>query len=370
MAIVPVLIKAKEGQSVVETYAFLDSGSNTSFCTESLLEKLNAKGKQTKLTLRTLQGEENSAECSPVSLQISDLHQENTVKLPEVYSRSNLPIPAEAIATQQDVNRWPHLKGVKMPKIEAEIGLLIGSNVPLALQPREYIPSENSGPFATRTVLGWVLNSPLGRTAPKSSTAHFIQVEKTLDQQFRDYCNLEFNDTVCESKAMSLNDQRALDIMEDSVKLENGHYEIALPWKTYPPNLRNNRTVAERRLELLKKRLRREPIVHEKYTAFMNDLLSKDYSRKVTSQELAPLGIHWYLPHHPVFNSQKPGNNQGGVRLFSQMPWYLIERPAITGAGPNQLPRWRSLKIQGGADRLDVRYRSDVPSSPSLSKRL
>lgn len=82
MAIVPVLIKTKESQSVVETYAFLASGSNTSFCAESLLEKLNAKGKQTKLTLTTLQGEENSAECSLVSLQISDLLQENTVKVP------------------------------------------------------------------------------------------------------------------------------------------------------------------------------------------------------------------------------------------------------------------------------------------------
>ena len=97
MAIVPVLVKTKESQSVVETYAFLDSGSNTSFCTESLLEKLNTKGGQTKLTLTTLQGEEDSAECSLVSLQISDLHQENTVELPEVYSRSNLPIPAEAL---------------------------------------------------------------------------------------------------------------------------------------------------------------------------------------------------------------------------------------------------------------------------------
>ena len=149
------------------------------------------------------------AECSLVSLVISNLLQENTVELPKVYSRSNLPIPAEAIATQQDF--------------------------PLALRPREFIPSKNGSPFAMRTILGWVLNGPLGRTTPKSWTAHFVQVEKTLDQQFRDYCNLEFNDAVCESKTMSLNDQRALDIMEESVKLENGHHEIALPWKTYPP---------------------------------------------------------------------------------------------------------------------------------------
>lgn len=39
----------------------------------------------------------------------------------------------------------------------------------------------------------------------------------------------------------------------------------------------------------------------------MGDLLEKDYARKVTCLELGPLGTHWHLPHHPVFNPHKPG---------------------------------------------------------------
>ena len=31
--------------------------------------------------------------------------------------------------------------------------------------------------------------------------------------------------------SMSQNDQRALNIMEGTDKLSNGHYEISLPWK-------------------------------------------------------------------------------------------------------------------------------------------
>ena len=283
-------------------------------------------------------------------MQITDLNQENTVELPEVYSRSSLPIPAEAIATQQDVNRWPYLKSVIIPKIEAEIGLLIGSDVPQALQPREFRPSENGGPFATRTALGWVLNGPLGRTAPKSPTANFVEVEKTLDQQFRDYCNLEFNDAVCESRTMSPNDRRALDIMEKCVNLENGHYQIALPWKTYPPNLQNNSAVAERRLELLKKRFRKEPQVHEKYKQFMHDLLSKDYARKVGTRESGPLGTFWYLPHHPVFNPQKPGKirvvfdcsaKYCGTSLNDQ----LLQGPDLTNSLVGVLSRFREEQI-------------------------
>lgn len=36
---------------------------------------------------------------------------------------------------------------------------------------------------------------------------------------------------------MSPNNQRALDIMKETVQLKNSDFEIAVPWKMYPPNL-------------------------------------------------------------------------------------------------------------------------------------
>ena len=143
---------------------------------------------------------------------------------------------------------WPCI-----PHIEAEISLLIGSDVPQSLQPHEIRKSENGGPFATKTVLGWILNGPLGRDTPKSPTVNFsIQVSKTLEEQFHDFANQEFNDSNLNSKAsMSLNDRRVLDTMKETVQLKDSHYEIALPRKTYPSNLVNNRSVAECRQSLL-----------------------------------------------------------------------------------------------------------------------
>ena len=220
LAIIPVRVKAKGQYGTVETYAFLDSGSNTSFCAESLLEKLIVKGTKTKLSLTTLQGENTPTECSLVSLEAFDLSEENVVHLPMVYSRPSLPIPPDAIANQEDVNRWPYLKGIELPRIEAEIGLLIGSDVPEALQPKETRESKNAGPFATRTNLGWVINGPLGRDKPKVPSANFVQAHTTLDQQFQEFCNREFNDLFYDSKpSMSLNHKKALDIMEETVKL-------------------------------------------------------------------------------------------------------------------------------------------------------
>ena len=77
-----------------------------------------------------------------------------------------------------------------------------------------------------------------------------------LNEQFFNYCNMEFDDTVYNSKlSTSQEDKRALDIMNETAKLENGPYEIALPWKTDPLYLDNNKIVAQHRLTLLKKRL-------------------------------------------------------------------------------------------------------------------
>ena len=57
LAIVPVHVKAKKGNKVVATYAFLDSGSNVTFCTEKLMASLNITGRKTSILLKTIGGE-------------------------------------------------------------------------------------------------------------------------------------------------------------------------------------------------------------------------------------------------------------------------------------------------------------------------
>ncbi len=95
-----------------------------------------------------------------------------------------------------------------------------------------------------------------------------------LNQQFKIFCNLEFNDSKLDSKAsMSQNDRKALDIMQNTAKLTKGHYEIALPWKNYPSCLANNKSLAQHRLKLLRRRLEKNDQVLVKYKEFINDLL-------------------------------------------------------------------------------------------------
>lgn len=201
MSIVPVKVKAKGQNQSMQSYAFLDSSSNTSFCTENLLKQLGVSGKKTHLSLTTMQTANEQVLCSSVDLEVSDLNGGNTVELPIVYSRPSLPDSTEAIAKQEDVNRWPHLNGIKLPaNLNAEIGLLIGSDAPRILQPIEVREGKHGGPFATQTVFGWTLNGPLGGKQPKMPTANFIETTADLSKRFEDFCNLEFNDSTYKLK--------------------------------------------------------------------------------------------------------------------------------------------------------------------------
>lgn len=119
---------------------------------------------------------------------------------------------------------------------------------------------------------------------------------------------MEFNDSLLDNeRAMSLEDKRALNIMESTAVLKEGHYEIAMPWRHSPLCLPNNRVLAEHCLKLLQRRLAKDPVLFQKYSTFIDNLLDRAYARKVPDNRLCRSGeATWFLPHHPVFHPKKP----------------------------------------------------------------
>ncbi|KAK3745376.1 hypothetical protein QZH41_001404 [Actinostola sp. cb2023] len=156
LAIVPVKVKAKDKDKVIETYAFLDQGSNTSFCTERLVRRLGAITKPTTLSLTTMDHENFTSESSLVSLEVYDVNETNLIELPIVYSRPKLPVSTKDIPQQTDVDRWSHLAGIKLNSIDAQIDILIRNDVPKAHEPQEVRPS-----CSVRTQLELYLDGPL-----------------------------------------------------------------------------------------------------------------------------------------------------------------------------------------------------------------
>ena len=118
------------------------------------------------------------------------------------------------------------------------------------------------------TLLAWTINSRLGRILSHSiRTSNSIQSHVELDIQLQNFCDMEFNDSQFSiTKTMPKEDRRALKMMEESTKLCDGHYEVALPWRVFPPDLPNNKMLAEHHLCLLRTRLMRDQALNRKYS--------------------------------------------------------------------------------------------------------
>ena len=159
-----------------------------------------------------------------------------------MFSTPNLPVSTRKLATREDIGRWTHLANIKIDRIDEEIELLIGCDVPEVLEPIEIRRSKDGGPYATKTIFGWVVNDPLGRNASTEHITNYLQAtDANLENQFKEFCNMEFaetqdTDTDTDKTTLSREDQRALQVMNESVTLKDGHYEVALPWKKTTPN--------------------------------------------------------------------------------------------------------------------------------------
>ncbi|KAK3754248.1 hypothetical protein QZH41_020147, partial [Actinostola sp. cb2023] len=107
---------------------------------------------------------------------------------------------------------------------------------------------------------------------------------------------------------ISEEDKRAVDILQRTTKMCEGHYETGLLWRKDDLQLPKNKPEAERRMRSLKRKFAREPDLETKYRAVMDGYIAKGHARKLSPEEAAKTGPRtWYLPHFSVTNPNKPG---------------------------------------------------------------
>lgn len=373
LAIVPVRVKAKKGDKVLTCYAFLDPGSNASFCTNKLANNLNLPGTNVNILLTTM-GDQKAVSCKVLpDLEVSSLEGDDFVELTGVFTQKAIPASQENIPTQEDVDRWPHLRGVRIPSIKADIDLLIGTDVAKALEPEEVIRSVNHGPYAIRTALGWTVNGPLrGNIRSWSKDGHpqiqmnrisVARLEELWMQQFK----YDFPENARgEQLEMSKEDQLFMDRVTTSTKLVNGHYSIGLPLKNKEVRMPNNRAMTEQRALNMKKKLQKGQTFREEYVSFMNQVISKGYAVKVPDEELNRSdGKVWFIPHHAVYHPKKHklrvvfdcGASYQGTTLNEQ----LLQGPDMTSSLVGVLTRFRQEPIAVMADVESMFHQVKVP---------
>ena len=94
MCIVPVQIRSTKTSKKVHTYALLDSCSQGTFILDQLANDLGISGRNTSLTIKTLNGKFTSNLTVVEGLKVASVSEDNSEWLPllRTFSRPDLPV--------------------------------------------------------------------------------------------------------------------------------------------------------------------------------------------------------------------------------------------------------------------------------------
>ena len=335
-AIVPVWLSHESTQGERLVYAMLDTQSDTSFLLDKTKEAMGIEGIEVNLLLSTMTLTNESIASEKISgLKVRAFDGTKEICLPPTYTRNIMPANRDHIPTPDIAKDFPHLTDIApymIPLQDCEVGLLIGYDCASALTPRAVITSpDGNGPLQTDlgwSIVGTVESSYHDGAHDPIGISHHVMVQVVPEELQRDghptritFSNqLTVKEEITPSQVIKLmeadfafdkrqkpysrNDMRFLEKMENQVHVsESGHYEMPLPFREETPILPNNRILAEKRLNHLKKKFQNDPAYHELYAEQMNSLFRNKYAEVVSGS--GDEGKVWYIPHHGVKQPNK-----------------------------------------------------------------
>jgi len=359
--IVPVRVSTEQGSEVF-TYALLDTQSDASFIQDDLARSLSLEQQPVRLKLSTMTSS-SSVSCGVVSdLLVKGVNLDTPVRIRRCYTRDHIPSDRRHIPTRNTAEAWPHLQHLAREMLalqDFEVGLLIGYNCPQALAPKETVVGGESEPYAIRTDLGWSIVGSVDSQAPGTSRCFRVATREIPLMSPKEILTvLESDFSEDHGGKVSQEDLRFLEIMESGVtRTEGGHVMMPLPFKKSEPIVPNNRSVAEARLRMLKKRLTRDDKYRDCYLTFMKDIIAKEEVEEVTNP--GQPGKVWYIPHHGVFHPKKPDKlrvvfDGSAVYKSTSLNEHLMTGPNLTNSLTGVLCRFREhpIAFMGDVERM------------------
>ena len=291
--IVPVWVYHKENSGhKVLVYALLDDQSDTTFVDEDAMNQLGIQGHQTQLLLSAMHAKDQSFKTQKVNgLFVEDFGREVVIPLPKTFSLPMIPARREQIARPKAALKWSHTKQIAerlMPyREDMRVDLLIGSDCPRVIVPREVITGSCNDPYALRTELGWgmvgkvescseddddvfgVINRIVTRevavvgSGDERKFCHFTLETKAKEIinpfQIKEVFEMDFSEKSVDNDKLSQDDKTFLQRMEQGIhQRTDGHYEMPLPFREGPPHLPNNKPFAICRLQRPAQRFERD----------------------------------------------------------------------------------------------------------------
>ncbi len=297
-----VVVRSENGQRVMVN-CLEDPGSQVTLVTERLVDSLNIQRTKGNLVLSGI-GNRNLRLQDEVTLEVSPESSEVSYSIQaHVIPKISNHIPSFDV--NEVKTKYPHLRDVNVNLETGSIDLLIGQDSPALLRQLEARYGEDDEPYAIRTPLGWSICGPINKQPTQDRSSHFISTMhepyQNTNINLRQFWEIE-RIPEYDMSPISQKDREILEETERSTIQVDGRYQVKLPWKKTTSEIPQTYDMALRRLESIERKLKKSPVLQERYHKAIEAYINEGYVSKLNER---PTDTGWYLPHHPVISDYK-----------------------------------------------------------------
>jgi hypothetical protein len=209
------------------------------------------------------------------------------------------------------------LADLELPAINsALVTVLLGRDVRGAhsILEERLAPPDTTGPDATLTPFGWCVAGPVPikvfRQTASGPRVHHIRLDSTEELReniYKLWDTEAFGFLKTIQPNLSSEDQRAMEILENSIRHTGERQEIALMWKSEDAVLPNNYSAALRHVDQLSARFEKDLDYAAKYDVIIQEYKRLGFAEVVDPSDMGTPGRTWYMQHHGVILKNKPG---------------------------------------------------------------
>ena len=313
----------------MEVRAILDPGSQTSYVTTRLREKLSLRRMRSEcMIIKTFGSDkEDRKTCDVVELGIltrSGTPQRlSVVVVPHICD----PVHTQPISAAKEM--YEHVSGLDLADSgeatgKLEIDVLIGSDQYWGLVTGR-VTKGSGGPTAIETLFGWVLSGPVERVAPEETIVSFVSThsthtlrvdavdeEESLETGLRRFWELE-------SLGILKNERSVQESFTQQIAMNEGRYEVRLPWKESHSPLPDNYDLCRKRLARLLQKLNQDPKLLHEYDTVIRDQLHRGIVEVVPESAEPVDGRVHYTFHTTLWSAQ--------ISKLRNCGWYMMPQP-------------------------------------------
>ena len=275
MKVAPVRVYGNDRATYVETYAVLDTAAGDCICSRELIDMLGLEGDARPTAVISASGTTEVSVAHYLTLEIRGYRTKEIFPI-QVIALNKLTDLSEHIPCQSDIDRHPHLRGLRMPdhrRKKVDVLICIGeSHLQHTFESRTAATSQL---WASCTGLGWVLHGRdsirKDRLAPSSALVNAVQVmddvggdtpppegETEILEKVRQAYAIDYSEPQHQEKRLpSRTEQVMLQRQQKSFRMVQGRCEVGKLWKRSPHDLPPNRWKAKAILRQLGRRLQK-----------------------------------------------------------------------------------------------------------------